>query len=265
LRQWRPGAIGRAMAMKTAVIIQARFTSTRLPGKVLLKVAGRSLLSHVLERACATAGAEAIVCAVARGPAHDGVADEAVRCGAQVTRGPVRDVLARYYLAAKAVGAQAILRVTSDCPLIDPEICAAVLGSVRAGDADFAANNMPPSWPHGLDCEAFSFALLERAHEEARSPQEREHVGPYMRALRDIRKVNYMAPSNNDLSCHRWSVDTQTDLEFVRRLIPRLPAGPKGWSYQATLAVLEADPALARLSRERPEGGGWRRAPPHRP
>ncbi len=239
--------------MKTAVIIQARFTSTRLPGKVLLKVAGKSLLSHVLERAFATAGAETIVCAVARGPAHDAVADEAARCDVMVIRGPVRDVLARYYLAAKAVGAQAILRVTSDCPMIDPDICAAVLRMVSAGSADFAANNMPPSWPHGLDCEAFSFALLERAHKEAQCPYEREHVAPYMRALSDIRKANYVAPSKNDLSSHRWTVDTPSDLEFVRRLIPCLPAGPEGWSYRAALAALKADPALGRLSRERLE------------
>jgi spore coat polysaccharide biosynthesis protein SpsF (cytidylyltransferase family) len=156
--------------------------------------------------------------------------------------------LARYHLAAKSVGVEAILRVTSDCPLIDPDNCAAVLRLVSDGNADFAANNMPPSWPHGLDCEAFSFNLLERAHKQAQCAHEREHVGPYMRRLSDIRKLNYPAPPESNLSRHRWTVDTPSDFEFVRHLIPKLPMGPGGWSCQAVMSVLKADPALAKLS-----------------
>ena len=154
----------------TAVIVQARMSSTRLPGKVMLELAGRSVLSHVLERCQAIPGTDVVCCATVTGRDGDPIAAEAESCGAAVFRGKEMDVLDRYYRAAQSLKASTILRVTSDCPVIDPQICGRVLDLLHREEADYACNNMPPSWPHGLDCEAFSFAWLERAAREAKRP-----------------------------------------------------------------------------------------------
>lgn len=160
--------------MKSAVIVQARFGSTRLPGKVLLRLGSKTVLAHVLER-CAQIAADVVVCAVPTGPQDDRVAEEAASCGAYVTRGDEQDVLSRYADAARAIGADVVMRVTSDCPLIEPSLCTKVIEIVRRGVADYACNNMPRSFAHGLDCEAFLASTLFEA--------ERQTVDPYDRAV----------------------------------------------------------------------------------
>jgi len=135
---------------KTACIIQARLGSTRLPGKVLETLGDAPVLEHVLRRCQAIEGVDEVVCATVEGADGDAVATLADNLDIAVYRGSESDVLARYHGAAHAVGADVVMRVTSDCPLIDPEVCAAVLKLREEADADYAANNMPPSWPHGL-------------------------------------------------------------------------------------------------------------------
>lgn len=233
--------------MKTAVIVQARQTSTRLPGKVLLELNGRTVLSHVLERCQEIPGADVVCCAVPEGAEHDLVAREAKACGAVVTRGSLDDVLARYYDAAKELGADVIMRVTSDCPMIDPQLCGQVLSAVVSGDADYASNNMPPSYPHGLDCEAFTFDLLEQANQEAQSTFDREHVTTYIRTHSGVRTANIEGPGG-DVIHHRWTLDTAQDLSFMEALFERLPEGAEGWNWQVPLSIVEADPVLDMLN-----------------
>ena len=206
---------------RTAAIIQARMASTRLPGKVLLKLAGQTVLEHVITRARAIFGIDVVCCAVPDGAENDEVAREAVRCGAEVFRGPEQDVLARYFGAACMLKATTILRVTSDCPLIDPETCAAVIRLHNETASDYACNNMPPTFPHGLDCEAFTLEILERAASEARLPAEREHVTPWMRNHPKLHRVN-LTNSNADEVNLRWTLDYPEDFSFFTALFRHL-------------------------------------------
>jgi spore coat polysaccharide biosynthesis protein SpsF (cytidylyltransferase family) len=217
--------------------------STRLPGKVLLELNGRTVLSHVLERCKAIPGVDAVCCATPEGTDCDPVVDEAMRCGVEVFRGSEKDVLDRYYGAAKELQADFVMRVTSDCPLIDPEICGLVLAEVTSGRADYATNNIPVTWPHGLDCEAFTFVLLERATAESQIHAEREHVTLFMSHASDVRRTNVAANEEN-IGHHRWTLDTSKDYAFFNALFPCLPEGPEGWGYGVPLALVEADPKL---------------------
>jgi spore coat polysaccharide biosynthesis protein SpsF len=233
--------------MTTAIIIQARFGSTRLPGKVLLDLSGKTVLAHVLERALAVRRADVVVCAVPEGRDSDPVAEEARAAGVVVVRGDEHDVLGRYLKAARAVDAATIMRITSDCPLIDPSICDAVLELRAETNSDYACNNMPPSWPHGLDCEVFTRAALEGAARLATRPSEREHVSQFIRYDRGAKKAGFPGPGAG-VERHRWTLDTPKDLEFLRALFARLPAGRDAWDYRAPLTIVEADPALARIN-----------------
>jgi spore coat polysaccharide biosynthesis protein SpsF len=231
----------------TATIVQARMGSTRLPGKVMRTLGHQTVLAHVLERCAAISNSDVVCCAVAEGLDNDAVADEARRCGAVVFRGSEKDVLARYSGAASMLGAEVVLRVTSDCPLIDPDVCAQVISLRERNGAAYACNNMPRSWPHGLDCEAMPRAWLERADREASLPEEREHVSPYLRNHPTAPKANLAAPVAG-LAGHRWTLDTERDFRFFEALWERLPSGRDGWPYAAPLAVVEADPALAAMN-----------------
>ncbi len=228
-------------------IVQARMASTRLPDKVMLELEGRTVLSRVLERCQAVPGIDAVCCATPEGDDCDPVAAEVERCGVTVFRGSEEDVLDRYYRAAEALQADFVLRVTGDCPLIDPVVCGRVLAEVMEGRADYAVNNMPVTWPHGLDCEAFTFALLERAAAEATTIFEREHVGPFMRYLPDVHQTNISAVEKN-IGHHHWALDTPDDYAFLQALFSRLPQGREGWGYSMPLAIVEADPALAAIN-----------------
>ena len=225
------------------IVVQARTGSSRLPGKVLMPLAGRTVLAHVIERCLATEEVDVVCCAVPEGGADDAVAVEAARCGAKVFRGSEADVLDRYYRAARAFDMDVVMRVTADCPLIDPSVCAAVLRLRAEAGADYACNNMPPTWPHGLDCEAITFAWLRRSAREATKPYEREHVTQYVRRHPEARKVNLSMPGGAAAE-HRWTLDNECDLRFLETLCARLPAGRLAWDWQAPLAVVGADPAL---------------------
>lgn len=233
---------------RTAVIVQARLGSTRLPGKVLRPLAGRIALSHVLERCAAIPGADRVVCCVPEGPADDPVAAAAAACGVTVTRGPERDVLARYLIAARQVGARTILRVTSDCPMIDPELAGEVLALYRAKAADLACNDLLPLFPHGLGCEAFSLDWLERAEREATTDYDHEHVSTFIYHHPQAQVWHLMGPGGPQAR-HRWTLDTPADLALLDRIMTRLPAGRAGWLWRTALRVVEADPELARQSR----------------
>ena len=233
--------------MTPAVIVQARMASTRLPGKVLLPLGGATVLDHVLERCLAVPGADTVCCAIPDTSDCDPVASAAAMAGAQVFRGSEEDVLDRYYQAARQVGADVVLRVTSDCPLLDPWVCGDVLALRARESADFACNNMPASWPHGLDCEAVTFTWLERAASEAREKFEREHVMPYVRNHPDARKANLEGPGGTVVD-HRWTIDNDADYAFFQTIWDRGPPGEAGWSYRTILSIIEADPALAEIN-----------------
>jgi spore coat polysaccharide biosynthesis protein SpsF len=234
----------------TAAIVQARYASTRLPGKVLMELRGMPVLAHVLARCRAVEGVTTVVCATTAGRDTDAIADLAKACGALVFRGSEDDVLGRYVGAARLVEAETILRVTSDCPLIDPQVCAEVLALRAAAGADYACNNMPPTWPYGLDCEAFTRAALEQADAQARSAEEREHVTPWLRRHPALRRANLPA-SRPGLSVHRWAIDLPEYYEFFQALFDRLPPSPALPNWAHIMEVVERDPEIGRLSAAR--------------
>lgn len=244
---------------RTAVIVQARLQSTRLPGKTLLDLKGNTVLGHVLDRCAAIPGIDAVCCATVSGIDGNIIEREARAHGAHVHRGSETDVLGRYYDAACALRADVIMRVTSDCPAIDPAVCGQVLALVD-GDIEYACNFMPPSWPHGLDCDAFRFSLLQKAHESATSAFDREHVTTRMRADPALRSANFPGPGGG-IERQRWTLDTAEDLAFLRAVFEHLPAGREGWHYGAVLDVVKRYPQLLELNTAQATAAAAQRLP----
>ncbi|WP_431854534.1 cytidylyltransferase domain-containing protein [Azospirillum sp.] len=244
-----PRQIITAAKPRQIVIVQARMASTRLPGKILQPLGGTTALGQVLRRCAAIPGIDGVCCAIPDTPGHEPIAAEARRHGASVHAGPEDDVLARYHGAAVRERADMVLRVTSDCPLIDPQVCGAVLALRRDAGADFAANNTPPSWPHGLDCEAMTMEALDRAAAAAARPgPEREHVTPWIRTAPGLTRVDLAGPGGA-LVGERWTLDYPEDLDFLRALFAVLPREDAGW--REIVATLDAHPEIRAINAAR--------------
>lgn len=224
--------------------------SSRLPGKVLLPLAGHSVLWHTLTRCAAVTEADLVCCAIPMGSECDPVAEEAARAGAMVSRGSEHDVLARYLAAANEADADVILRVTSDCPVIDPEICADVLRAREKASADYACNNMPRRWPHGLDCEAFTRDALVRAASAATAPDEREHVTPWLRNDPSVSRIHVPGP-DVALARHRWTLDFPEDYRFFEALFALLPPPTHKARVNDILSVVESHSEIQALNAHR--------------
>ena len=229
--------------MRFAVIVQARMGSTRLRGKVLEPLGRRTALARCLERCSRIEGLDELVCAIPHADADRPVAEEAARCGARIVRGSAGDVLSRYGDAARAARADVVMRVTSDCPLIDPDVCAVVRGALDASDVLYAANNLRTSFPHGLDCDVFPAERLYRAEREATDPYDREHVTPWLRRQRDggQASVEWDGAPAADL---RWTLDYPGDLAFFRALFELAGEAVAGWPWREIMAFCRQHPQL---------------------
>ncbi len=234
----------------TAIIAQARMGSTRLPGKVLMQLGDRTVLAHVVRRALAVSNTDIVCVATSTLAEDDAVAEEAGHSGAEVFRGEETDVLRRYIGAARMLEADTIMRVTCDCPLLDPEICGQVLRLRTDENVAYASNVGAAQWPHGLDCEAFSAELLERAGREATVLEEREHVTLWMRRNESVRKADLAGPGA-PASEQRWTLDYPEDLAFLRQLLGFLPGSPALPGWRDILDTLGAHPELAAINRNR--------------
>ena len=235
---------------RTVAIIQARFAATRLPGKALLTLGGRPVLEHVIARCAAIPSVDAVCCATSDGADCDQVAEIAARCGVHVFRGDEADVLGRYRRAADDLGADVVLRVTADCPLLDPAVCDAVIRLRREAGVDYASNNRIPSWPHGLDCEAFSAAALRLADRCATLEVDREHVTYWITERSGLTVANLPGPGNGAQE-HRLTLDYPEDHAFLSALLEHLPPWPALPSWQDVAVVLEQHPGLAAINRHR--------------
>lgn len=233
--------------MNSVAIVQARKGSSRLPGKILEDIAGKPALLWCLDRCRAIEGIDMVVCAVPMGRADDEVAELAMDGGYFVTRGDEYDVLARYALAAREAGADRVMRITSDCPLIDPGICAAVLKLLDSARVDYACNNMPPRFPHGLDCDVFSADLLYEAERCARDIYEREHVTPWLRRHRRLSKACLRGPGGG-LERLRWTLDHAADLAFFRAAAKAMGDGAARASAAAYAALCLRRPDLLAIN-----------------
>lgn len=232
----------------TAIIVQARMTSTRLPGKVLKPIGGRPMLSYQLERLRRVRFANRIIVATTTNSTDDPIValceDDAVDC----IRGPELDVLARYFEATSRFGATTVVRLTSDCPLIDPDLVDNAIHAFSSGGFDYLSNMLEPTWPYGMAVEVFSAATLAEAYSEAREDAEREHVTPfiYWRPSRYRLKSLTMSPN---LSHHRWTVDTPEDFELVRRILEALYPRQPRFEMSDVLALLAAHPDWEEINR----------------
>jgi spore coat polysaccharide biosynthesis protein SpsF len=233
--------------MRIVAIIQVRMGSTRLPGKSLTDIAGQSLLAHVIDRVDASANVQQMVVATTTGPEDDVIEQLAREKQVACYRGSPTDVLDRYYQAARQAQADVIVRITADDPFKDPDVIDLVVSSLLADPAiDYASNTMEPTFPEGLDVEAFRFSALERAWREARLPSEREHVTPYIWKHPELFRL-VSVRHREDLSKLRWTLDYEEDLRFAREVYRRLYHG-QVFEMQEILQLLEEEPQLAAIN-----------------
>lgn len=235
--------------MKTVIIVQARMTSTRLPGKVLKEVLGKPLLAYQLERLRRVKLADEIVLATTTNQTDDVLASFAAKEEIRCYRGDEQDVLDRYYQAAILAEADVIIRVTSDCPLIEPAIIDEVIQVYyETPGVDYVSNALSRTYPRGLDVECFSFKVLEIAWKNANKAYEREHVTPYLYQQDVFIKKEVKAEA--DYSGYRWTVDTQEDYELVRLLLEELYRIQPYFSWREVLSVLEKHPEWKLINAE---------------
>jgi spore coat polysaccharide biosynthesis protein SpsF len=232
--------------MKTVAIIQARAGSTRLPGKILADIGGATMLERVASRVSRISGLSEILIATSTQPADDAVQAEARRLGIPSFRGSEDDVLDRFWQAARSRKADCVVRITADCPLLDPEVSAEVVQSFVSQSPDYASNTLERTYPRGLDTEVVSVTALERAWREAREPYQRAHVTPYFYQHPELFRL-LSVKGAKDFSDGRWTVDTADDLAFVRAVYER--CGHRGdFSWLDVLALLEREPALKNIN-----------------
>lgn len=235
--------------MRAVAIAQARMGSARLPGKVMARIAGATVIEHVMRRARAIPGIADVCLATSDRAEDDAIAAEGARLGVATYRGPAEDVLARYAGAARLMRAEIVMRVTCDCPLLDPEVCGEVLRLRDRTGADFAANVLEPTWPDGLDCEVCTRTMLDRAAAEATDPYDREHVMPWVDRHARTR-ANLACPAGN-LSDRRWTLDYPEDLAFLEALAALLPPPPAIPGWREIAAVLARRPEIAAINAHR--------------
>jgi len=238
--------------MHRVVIVQARMTSTRLPGKVLADLGGRSVLERQLERLARCERADELVVATTTNRDDDPIEALVRGLGHRVFRGSEHDVLSRYAGAAREADADLVVRVTSDCPLIDPEETDAVIGELeeRRTEADYASNTLVRHLPRGLDTEALWRDVLERADRMATSVPAREHVTFYVWSEHPERFTLHAVKRPYDAADLRWTVDTPEDLEVVRRLFDALGYADRAVPLAEAIAWAREHPEVMALNAE---------------
>lgn len=233
-------------------IVQARMGSSRLPGKVLVNIAGKPMLWHVVVRARRSQCLGQVVVATTTDASDDPVDEFCQSVGFPCYRGDALDVLDRYYQAAMLYHAQTIVRLTADCPLIDPGEIDRTIRAFFAADVDFAANRLPPPWhrttPIGMDCEVVRLSALERAWQEAQAAYAREHVMPYLYEQAGRFKT-LLVDHEPDLGHLRLTVDTPEDLILIQRIFAEFDNSDE-FSLWEILNVLQSDPALLSINAE---------------
>jgi spore coat polysaccharide biosynthesis protein SpsF len=239
--------------------------SSRLPGKVLMEIAGQAALVHVVERTRRATTVDEVIVATTADPSDDLIASLCDERGYPFYRGSVQDVLDRYYQAASFFHSRTIVRITGDCPLIDPDVIdKTVLAffGLSAAEAhqqamkdgsppwDFAANRLPPPWgrtyPIGLDTEVCSFSGLELAWNEADQPHQREHVMPFFYEQPDRFRI-HLVNHDVDFGSLRWTLDTPEDLELIRQIFQHFP-GRNDFSWLEILDLLVRKPELNQIN-----------------
>jgi len=228
--------------MKKVAIIQARMGSTRFPGKVLRSLGDQLVIQRVVNAALKASLVDEVVVTTSVKENDNQIYEWCIKNDVRVFRGSEDNVLKRFYGAAKEIGADIIVRLTGDCPFLDPWIIDQIISMVTVGNLDYATNTMPPTWPDGLDCEAFTFKALEQAHLHAKRSSDTEHVTPYIRNNQKLFKTgNFVSPIKR-LHEYRFTVDTPADLEFMESVYQICPNVN---SFSNLVATISEYPDLA--------------------
>ncbi len=237
--------------MTTIAILQARMTSTRLPGKVMAPVTGAPMIQRQIERIRRADSLDELIVATSVDPTDDQLAAFVESLGVAVVRGPLDDVLARYTQAIAQFRPDVVVRLTADCPLTSPSVIDDVVRAFSAGDFDYCSNTLEPTFPDGLDTEVVRSHALEWVDAHTDDPHEREHVtlGVYRRPER-FRLGNHR--NGTDLSALRWTVDTAEDLEFVRAVYGELFDANPSFELADVLDLLRRRPELSRSTIHEP-------------
>jgi len=250
--------------MTTVVVIQARMSSTRLPGKVLMPLAGKPLLERQIERVLAARSRFELCVATTTSPDDEPIRQLCRRTSVRVFDGHPTDLLDRHYRVGVAYRANAVVKIPSDCPLIDPAAIDSVLGfyQAQAADFDFVTNLYPPTWPDGNDVEVMAMKALDCAFHQAVRPLEREHTTPFIWERPErFRIANVRWETGLDYSkSHRFTVDHPEDYAFVARVYRELCTSERPvFSLPEILELLDDKPEIARLNAQF-HGQSWHSA-----
>ncbi|WP_446935851.1 cytidylyltransferase domain-containing protein [Lysinibacillus fusiformis] len=227
--------------MRIVAIIQARMGSTRLPGKILKKVNDRPLLSYQLERLQQSNYINDLVIATTLNEKDDLIVEFCKKNNILWFRGSEKDVLARYYETAKTFKADAIVRITSDCPIIDVQVVDKTIQYFVDNNYEYVSNTVDRTYPRGLDTEAFTFEALEKAYKEAVMERDREHVTAYFYTNPDVFKISSVR-NETDYSKYRWTVDTEEDFQLIKNIIEKLYNDNPNFTFHDTVKLMEANP-----------------------
>lgn len=242
---------------KITVIIQARLGSTRLPGKTLMTVCGKSLLEHLIERVKSSKLVNRIILATTIKEQDRAIVEIAKKNGLLFYRGSENDVLDRFYRTSIAFNAKIIVRVTPDCPILDPRVMDLVISNYIDGDYDYVSNTINPTYPDGLDVEVFSFKALKKAWADARLASEREHVTAYIVKHPELFRILNVRRIGIDLSHMRWTVDTQYDLDFIRKIFSLFQKEEHLFFMEDVLKALEENPDLMKINKKTIRNEGY--------
>lgn len=245
---------------RVGIVIQARMGSSRYPGKVLQPIGDRPLLARLLERLASAEGVEEIIVATTNRAEDDAVAGLCSSMEIPVFRGSEEDVLDRYYQAARAHGLGAVIRVTGDCPLMDPRLVEDLVAEYRTGRWDYVSNSMPMRLPHGMETSLMSWNALERSWREARLPSEREHVTRFIRERPERFRIKALDYDGFDHRHLRVTVDHPEDLEVVAEVFAILERRGLFGHVEEIVAILEEFPGLAGKNAHVPFQEGLKRS-----
>jgi spore coat polysaccharide biosynthesis protein SpsF len=240
-------------------ILQARMSSSRLQGKVLADVQGAPMLARQIERIRRSRKVDELCLATSTAVSDDPVAALCEGIGVRVARGSLEDVLDRYYQAALPVRPAHVVRVTGDCPLIDPAVIDEAIGLHLSGAFDYTSNTIHPTYPDGLDVEVFRFDALRQAWSEARLASQREHVTPFIKQQPERFRLGELR-NPVDLNALRWTVDYPRDLEMVRQVYAALYPTKPDFRMQDILELLERRPDIGTVNVDVERDEGYRQS-----
>lgn len=230
-----------------AAIIQARMGSTRLPGKVMMNLSGKPVLWHVVNRVAEATHVDYVIIATTTNKEDDRIENFSIDNNIAIFRGSSNDVLKRYADTARMIhesthNLKLIVRITSDCPLIDPDIIDQIIIKMKNSDYDYVSNTLEPTFPDGLDVEVCTLSALFDADLKAQLPSEREHVTPYLKTSSYIRRFNVKNSIN--LSSMRWVLDQEEDYKFINEMYKYLYNPKKLFKTKDILELLENRPDI---------------------